>query len=161
MELMKHTSADNRAVDTGSQLHRLISSSVCAGVNSSAENSAHAMLICGMASVAALHQLAQAVSPIDRGDVPLTSTSVLFAAFLAYRMAPLEYEKGRVQSEFSPIVLAEALKDFERFTGQKPDELLNEQMCRVCRKLAADPKMIAAIEAEKAALGAHQGERLH
>jgi len=118
-----------------------------------AENMVQAIVIASHAAVASIHTLAKIVGR-DSTEKPLTSTQVLFAALLAYHASPYETEKGHSTSEFSPVILNDALKDFEKLTGRQPDEELEQVMCEVCREFAADPAKVAALAAEKArALG--------
>jgi hypothetical protein len=114
-----------------------------------AENMVQAIVIASHAAVASIHVLAKIVGR-DSGDKPLTSTQVLFAALLAYHASPYEISLGHSTSEFSPIILNDALKDFEKLTGRQPDEELEQVMCETCREFASDPAKVAQINAEKA-----------
>lgn len=113
------------------------------------ENMVQAIVVASHAAVAGIYVLAKIVGR-DSGERPLTSTQVLFAALLAYHSSPYEVERGHAISEFSPLILTDALKDFEKLTGRQPDDELVQVMCETCREFAANPAKVAEMNAEKA-----------
>lgn len=156
----------NSAIDEGEQragnyaiaLHDFVSRASCEAV-AKTENMVQGIIVASHAAVAGIHVLAKIVGR-DTGDRPLTATQVLFAALLAYHSSPNETEKGRSTSEFSPIILTDALRDFEKITGRRPDEELEQVMCETCREFITDPVKVAAMQAERAqVLSGVEGQR--
>lgn len=139
------TMGDEKASDIARQLHSMVQQLSASAVHSGAENHVHVLLILAQAANGLLHLLARASMPIEEEKDPVSSTAALFAALLAYHTAPCEYEHGRVQAEFSPLVIFDALRDTEKMSGQQPDERLHPNMCRVARESAADPAIVAQI----------------
>ncbi len=145
------TEADKLAGDTARQLHSMVQKVCISAVQARSENNAHTLLMLAQAASGILHLLARIAMRDEDANNPVHSTATLFAALLAYQTAPCEKEVGVVQAEFSPLVIFDTLKDMEKLTGQRPDDRLDEQMCRVSRECAADPAIIAQIERERAA----------
>jgi len=145
----KLTDGDRNASATARKLHSMVQSLCISCVQAEAESRVHALLILAQAANGLLHTLARVVMPNEEQDSPISSTATLFSALLAYHTAPCETEVGKVQAEFSPLVLFDALKDIERLSGQRPDERLDGDICRVARETAANPAMVAQINRER------------
>lgn len=141
---------DEAAGRIAMQLHDLVCQASSLAIRQVNDNKVHGIIVAMHAGVAAVHMLAKMAAGYSHKDDALTSTQVLFAALLAYHSAPYEIEVGKSCSEYSPLIIAEALKDFEKLTGCQPDDELDEQMCRVCRKFAADPAGVAEINSQRA-----------
>lgn len=146
------TDDDKRAGDVARQLHSMLQKVSMSALEAGAKNRVHAILILAQAASGMLHMLARTVMPDEDADEPINSTATLFAALLAYQTAPAEREKGIVMAEYSPLVVFDALKDVEKLIGQRPDDKLEEMMCKVARECAADPAMVAAIGRERSVL---------
>lgn len=68
-------------------------------------------------------------------ELGITKESILFAALLTVRMSPeLDHSNDTVPVEFSPMVVLDAMDDFEKLTGKKPDPFLNPAMIASARK---------------------------
>lgn len=150
------TDSDRKAVEAARQLHAIVQKVSISAIHSEADTRVHAIIMLAQAANGILHLLAMAAKSGDVSkDTPVKSAEVLFSALLAYHTAPYEDERGKVLAEFSPLVVFDALKDFERLTGEQPDEHLNEVMCRVARESATDPAVCAQINKGRAE--AHRG----
>lgn len=68
----------------------------------------------------------------------VTGDVMLFAALLAYCIAPQVDPDGHTESRFGPEIYVKALDMFEKLTGRKPDEALCEGFTEKARKLAAE-----------------------
>lgn len=155
MSRMYHSNmdGDEQAGNIARKLHAAISGLTMEAVMCGSKNAVQALMIGTLASSAALHVVAKIAGPQDSENQPLTSTAVLFSALLAYHSAPCEIGKsGRVDSEFSPLVIFDALKDFEKLTGRKPDDDLLTPMCEAAREFASNSDSIARLAMEKAAV---------
>jgi len=60
--------------------------------------------------------------------------NVLFAALLLARMAPDVGDRDKVHLEMSPVVVLQAMEDFEKLTGTKPDAILHPRMVEAARE---------------------------
>lgn len=144
------TSGDKEAAKIARQLHEIVQKVSISAVDAGAQNHVHCMIILAQAANGLLHLLARAAMRDEDKDVPIHSTATLFAALLAYQTAPCEHTVGNVHAEFSPLIVFDALKDMEKLTGQRPDDLLVDGLCRVARECAADPAMVNAIQQGRA-----------
>lgn len=145
---------DRKASDTSQRLRNMCQSMSISALQAGASNGVHAMLILATAANGLVHALAKATnrdSEIDTAEAPLNEVETLFAALLAYRVGTAEVEPGKCMSEFSPLVIFQAMKDVEKLIGQEPDGHLNQTMCRVARQSAADPAVVAQVGRERAA----------
>lgn len=87
----------------------------------------------------------------DQGTVRINENAVLFAALLAARALPSVDGKGLGRCEFSPAVSFEAMEAFEKLTGYKPDDFIDEAFVKATREFVAEhPDCLA--EAQKARL---------
>lgn len=146
------SAADREAGQTATELHTLVQKLCMSALTSNAKNRVHCLMILSQAANGVLHLLARSLMRAEDSKTPIHSTATLTAALMAYQVAPCEVSFGEVRAEFSPLVIFEAIKDFEKLTGNRPDDLLEDQMCRVARECAADPTILAAIEQGRAAL---------
>lgn len=142
-------SADRRVAETASKVHEAIQTLITASIRATAQNGAHATALGVYGASGALHVLADAISPERRHDETLSAHAVLYAAFLAYRSAPCETRPGHVSVEYSPLAGVEAMADFEKFTGQPPDEYLNPNMVKAWRMVAANAEAMADLRAKR------------
>lgn len=141
-----------REGDIGVKLHDVISNLTMQAL-AQTSNKVIGIVVALQGCAASVHTLGHLVAN-KKGpqgvDAPLTPTQTLFAALLSYHAAPFEDEFGHSISEYSPLIVANALTDFEKLTGRRPDEELDEQMCRVCRGFASDPKNVTKMAAVRA-----------
>lgn len=147
---------DKRAGQVAREVHGLVQMLCGQAVQSAATNHIHVLLILAQAANSILQLLARASMPDKDDNLPTNSTATLFASLLAYHVGPCEIEKGHLVAEFSPLTIFDALKDVEKLSGQRPDDRLVPNMCKVARECAADPAMIAKIAKERSVL--HRGD---
>lgn len=148
-ELRDLDDSDKKAGEIASSFSKLVAKGGTLAIQAGAANPAHAALIATQGASSCLHLLARCIGdPNQVSDGPLTSQMVLFAALLAYRANPLETAYGTSKSEFGPNVLAEALADYKKFTGQDPDEWLRPDVVGAAR--LCDAAMLADISRRRA-----------
>jgi hypothetical protein len=141
------TESDRRAAEIAGRVHEAVQKLVVTAVGSIAKTHQQGVLISALAAVATVHTLAKIIAADSHKDSHiLSSTQVLTAALIAYNMAPCETGPGLTNSEFSPRAVLSAFTDFEKLTGQKPDEHLVESFATSCRQMANDPIAIAQME---------------
>lgn len=146
MKIPALSQADERAGEVGSQLRKLVQDVSEAALASGAKNRAHAVMILSYGINGLLHFLArtiQAERPQD--DHTVGSVEALTAALMGYHVAPTCREDGKVAAEFNPLVIYNALVDFEKMNGVKPDDALIPQLCEAARECAADKELVAEV----------------